>query len=115
MSEREFETREGEVAAQAHNDEWLEPTMNPFGHGCCDCGLYHIVEWRLVDAAGNVVHDGHMKRFNLQLKFTRDEGETARLREYRRAAPVVREGLPPVSLKGLKEMWRKQDEEKEGE
>ena len=80
-----FETKEGEQAAQAYDGEWLQPTVNPFGHGCCDCGLFHQVEWRLVDKEGNIVHEGYMKRYGLQLKFIRDEVETARLREHRTA------------------------------
>lgn len=82
-----FQTKDGDPAAHAHDGDWLQPTVNPFGHGCCDCGLYHSVEWRLVDGSGEPFNlAGLVDMFGdiaLQLRFTRDEGETARLREHR--------------------------------
>lgn len=88
----QFLTRQGDPAAQAHDGDWLQPTVNPFGHGCCDCSLFHSVEWRLVNDNGEV-HDvdflsmaagpGYGNGINLQLRFIRDEGETVRLRAHK--------------------------------
>lgn len=36
-------------------DEFVGITENPFGHGCCDCGLWHRVEIYLADKDGNVI------------------------------------------------------------
>jgi hypothetical protein len=96
-----FQTKEGDQAAQAHNGDWLQPTVNPFGHGCCDCGLMHSVFWRLVDNEGTPIDldimgeaAGYGEGWNLQLQFTRDEGETARLREHKRKTVDAAVGEP---------------------
>jgi hypothetical protein len=50
------------------NDVWYAPSENPFGLGCCDCGLFHNVEYRITDGV-------------LELKFVRNEEETGHLRK----------------------------------
>ena len=63
-------------AEQAYDGDWLQPTVNPFGHACCHCSLFHQVEYRVIDDIGEEVEG------NIQLKFTLDETETARLRAH---------------------------------
>ena len=76
----EFVTRDGGEAFQAADDgeEWFSPVGNPFGHGCCDCGLFHQVEFCLVDKKGDPVD--FPEGFYLALRFRRDVEETERLR-----------------------------------
>ena len=80
---KEFETKNGENAAHVENGEWIEPTSNPFGHGCCDCGLFHCVLLRIVDNKGRPVD---MNKFKVQMKWTRDGPETDRLRKHQMEA-----------------------------
>jgi hypothetical protein len=57
---------------------WYKFADNPFGHACCDCGLYHQVEYAIVDSDGEVqeLAEGHGPAF----RFTRDDIETEKLR-----------------------------------
>lgn len=75
--EKTFITESGEAAAHALDGEWLEPSANPFGHGCCDCGLFHQVEYRVVNYAGKDIADA-----KIQMRWSRDEGETISLRSH---------------------------------
>lgn len=75
--DKTFITENGEAATHALNGEWLEPSVNPFGHGCCDCGLFHQVEYRVVDSKGKEISGAV-----LQMKWNRDQGETISLRSH---------------------------------
>jgi len=33
---------------QVTDDEWIFPTMNKHRRACCDCGLVHVVDTRIV-------------------------------------------------------------------
>jgi len=79
MSKENFKTKDGANAAHARETDWLEPSANPFGHGCCDCGLFHRVMVRIVDEDGIPVD---MRKMRLQMKWGRDEVETLRLRAF---------------------------------
>lgn len=85
MEKENFITRDGDVAVQGEDGGWYQPTTNPFGHGCCSCGLYHQVEFALIDEAGNPVPlpEGTA----VALRFTRDEEETQRLRRRKNCSP----------------------------
>lgn len=77
---------EGEVASvpdPAGKEVWCQPSGNPFGHGCCECGLAHSVRYRAVNDAGDPVA---MEGLHLQLRFTVDRELTAHLRESKEAA-----------------------------
>lgn len=69
------------------NDIFL-PSENPFGLGCCDCGLYHDVEYRI-----NNDHIG--------LTFIKNTKETIRLREF---IKNNHDQFPGNSLKIIAEM-----------
>jgi hypothetical protein len=73
----EFNTKEGDKAVHAHDNDWLQPSANPFGHGCCDCGLYHQVTYRIVDKKGREI-----KGAVLQMRWSQDRVETARLKHH---------------------------------
>lgn len=53
-------------AARAVEAEWYEIGAKPFLHGCCDCGLAHLIHWEIVDASGRSISGAR-----LQLKFER--------------------------------------------
>lgn len=73
----EFKTVEGKQAAHAQDGEWLQPSENPFGHGCCRCSFYHDVSYRVVDKEGNIVEG-----YSIQLQFRLNPVETKRLEEF---------------------------------
>ena len=78
-----FITKEGHPAIQGEDGgPWFVPTVNPFGHGCCQCSLFHAVEYALVDGDGEVVEMAPGVR--LALRFTTDHEETKRLREFKK-------------------------------
>jgi hypothetical protein len=60
------------------DDRFVAITENPFRHGCCDCGLFHKVEFKIVDSSGIEVDlpNGSM----LALRFSRDEEQTEHFR-----------------------------------
>lgn len=52
--------------------EWVQPVRKGYGMGCCDCGVVHRIDFRLVkDSAG------HM---HIQFRSFRDEDGTVALR-----------------------------------
>lgn len=53
--------------------EWLRPVHKGFRDACCDCGLVHLVEFRIVDGA-------------IEFRATVDKRATAAMRK--------RNGLP---------------------
>lgn len=63
-------------------DGWYAMPNELFAHGCCDCGLFHQVEYALTDDQGETVDmpEGAM----LALRFTRDNGETEVLRNLKK-------------------------------
>jgi len=66
--------------ATVDTDEgWFKPLTNPFLHGCCDCGLMHKVEYTLCDDNGGEIP--LPERAGLVLRFSRDNAETAHLRQ----------------------------------
>lgn len=63
----------------AEDDErFVALTENPFLHGCCDCGLFHQVEWKLVDRPEWA--DPNLPDKLLALRFTRDVEQTEHFR-----------------------------------
>lgn len=69
---------EWDAVIEAEDGDWFQPTANPFGHGCCDCGLAHKVAFTLVDEEDRIVPIP--KGLSLALCFTRDEEATEKLR-----------------------------------
>lgn len=51
--------------------EWQQPVMRGYRMGCCDCGLVHDVEFRLVDG-------------RVQLRARRNNRSTAQIRRHGR-------------------------------
>lgn len=74
----DFKTTKGTPILQAPDGGWFRPTENPFGHGCCDCGLFHQVGYSFVDGEDNEVP--LPEGIGLVLNFSRDDKETANIR-----------------------------------
>jgi hypothetical protein len=51
--------------------EWLEPARKGFRLACCDCGLVHAVDFRLVPRGGGKA---------IQMRFRRDRRATGQRR-----------------------------------
>ena len=34
---------------QADDGEWIRPVMRGHRNACCDCGLVHVIDYRIVD------------------------------------------------------------------
>ena len=58
--------------------EWIKPLMNDYRIICCDCGLVHSFNFRIVDTNGNQV-DG----LNVQIQAYRMEKLTSNERKRR--------------------------------
>ena len=54
--------------------EWVTPRRKYYGLGCCDCGLVHKMEFRLVDS-------WHGPGKKIQFRAWRDEPATKKLRK----------------------------------
>jgi hypothetical protein len=65
--------------------EWTQPKRNGYRLACCDCGLVHEMQFRLVPAA-----NGH----GIQFRCRRDKRTTAALRreDRRRQARAAHRG-----------------------
>jgi hypothetical protein len=59
---------------QVEAAEWVTPRRKYYGLGCCDCGLVHKLEFRLVDS-------WHGPGKKIQLRAWRDEAATRFLRK----------------------------------
>lgn len=59
---------------QAFDAEWIQPKRKGWLMACCDCGLVHSVDFRLVP---------HARGKKVQLRPTRDEAATKRYRKTR--------------------------------
>ena len=77
-----FTREDGTPSINVIDGEGICPDVNPFLHGCCDCGLMHSVAYMLVDAEGNGVP--LPEGTQLALSFARDNHETARLRAHKK-------------------------------
>ena len=64
-------------------DGWFKPTVNPFVHGCCDCGLAHQVEIGFL--CGDEIVRIVAEESNLIMRFTRDERETENIRNQKKS------------------------------
>lgn len=63
--------------AKPKRGEWVQPIKRGYRLACCDCGLVHILNFRVVKYA-----DG--KRVKIQFQAFRDDKETKALRKKER-------------------------------
>lgn len=54
--------------------EWVQPVKRGYKLACCDCGLVHTVNFRIIKYAGG-------ERAKVQLQVFRDERATKALRK----------------------------------
>jgi hypothetical protein len=95
MTEQAWDT-----VVQGEDGGWFQPTANPFGHGCCDCGLAHKVEYTLVDETGETVQLG--AGLSLVLRFSRDMEATANLRNEKIDGRALVQSSPESVIAALK-------------
>lgn len=58
---------------QVHSGEWVQPTRKGYKMECCDCGLVHTVDFRIItNGRGSVI----------QLRAFRDEKATKQKRKH---------------------------------
>lgn len=60
------------------NGEWVQPRRHRYKLMCCDCGLVHVLNFRLVRYAGG-------SKAKIQFQATRHERATGAARRYRKA------------------------------
>lgn len=61
---------------QVKAGEWVSPRRKGYKMQCCDCGLVHLLEFR--------IHNGH-----IQMRGFRDERATAAVRRWRNLPPKL--------------------------
>ena len=61
---------------QAVDREWIQPVKNGYLMGCCDCGLVHRMDFRIVSREKN----GKTER-KVQFRASRARNYTSRLRK----------------------------------
>ena len=52
---------------QAHDGDWFRPQRKDFKLACCDCGLVHTINFRIINR-------------HIELQFIRDKRSTAAVR-----------------------------------
>lgn len=45
-------------------DEWVQPKMTQYRAACCDCGLVHEIEFRVVSKKTGKIVQGYQVQFN---------------------------------------------------
>lgn len=79
---------------QIHENEWIIPVMKGYRMACCDCGLVHELDFKVILAKvkkhdiDEVLYDDHVKapkglKFRIQLRARRNSRRTAQLRRWR--------------------------------
>ena len=63
----------GRVYVRAKDGEWIEPRSRGYRQACCDCGLVHQIDFR-------VVKSGTGARVKVQFRAFRDKRATAGMR-----------------------------------
>lgn len=62
--------------------EWIAPTLKDFKVACCDCGLVHTMQFRMVKAP---------RGYQLQFTATRDNRATAQIRRKKFRAGEIKQ------------------------
>ena len=69
--------------------DWVTPIMQGYKMACCDCGLVHNVEFRVVRVkrhckdGGCIVEDLPTNKYKVQVRMNRNERSTGQLRRRR--------------------------------
>lgn len=69
---------------QIEPGEWINPSRHSYKMACCDCGLVHLLQFRLV---------GSRKYRQIQFRAFRDDRATAAVRKHRKVATDQRESV----------------------
>jgi hypothetical protein len=65
--------------------EWTRPRMRNFREQCCDCGLIHRLDFRIVD--GRKDARARLRRLQVEFRTRRDDRATAAVRRTFKFAP----------------------------
>lgn len=60
-------------------NEWVQPVPRGYRLACCDCGLVHDMDFRVIKWAGG-------KRTKVQFRVRRNNRSTAMMRRHKKAA-----------------------------
>ena len=77
---------------QVIDGEWIFPTMSKHKRGCCDCGLVHEVDYRLVKKAPGGVVIVSAKKLGLHImtrSYRSDKLTKARRKQVKHKQPGV--------------------------
>jgi hypothetical protein len=69
---------------------WEKPIMKGYKLACCDCGLVHIVDFRVVKVVtrhrdGSMIFEPAGKRYEVEFRVARDNRATGQIRRHRKA------------------------------
>lgn len=94
-----MKTTDGKEIYQAkdNGEEWFCPTENPFLHACCDCGLSHAVEFKVIEMVNGQM-ETPFGEFFPALHFTRDAVETANVRATKACSTMSDEAKDTVLM-----------------
>lgn len=69
---------------QAHDGEWIQPRMRGYKLRCCDCGLVHTLNFRVIERGriGQLVNV--VTGVKVLFQAERDERATAAVRRHRK-------------------------------
>jgi hypothetical protein len=75
---------------QPEAGEWIQPIRRGYKMRCCDCGLAHRLDFRVIEATGKKIIGGPGRvagrRFIPQFRAYRDNSATAAIRRKRERA-----------------------------
>lgn len=61
---------------QVHDDEWVQPVQTGYKMACCDCGLVHVIDFRIEEG-------------RIQLKARRDNRATSAKRRWNKKTKLL--------------------------
>lgn len=64
---------------QVHPNEWQMPVMNGYKMACCDCGLVHILDFKVIDEND---HEKEIDNVRVLFKADRNNRSTAQIRRH---------------------------------
>lgn len=61
------------------SNEWQMPVMDNYRMGCCDCGLVHNIDFKVIDEND---HEKEIKGVRVIIRARRNNRSTAQIRKY---------------------------------
>lgn len=76
--------------------EWVQPTPNGYKMACCDCGLVHVLDFRVIKYGGN--------KTKVQFRVFRDNRSTGQMRRKWESIIIKRPVLEGVRMKNVDDL-----------